>query len=220
MRLRLNTVSNFTNLFMLVLLAILASSVHSKEAATSQNAICPILIGETIPNVTLINSKGKKANLHEVVKAAPTLFIFYRGSWCPYCNTHLANLRKIESELLDMGIQIIAISPDKPKYLNVTLDKQKLAYTLLSDSKVEAAKAFGLAYKVDGETLTALKGYNINLKENSGENHELLPVPAAILVNTDLKVNFVFAAPDYTVRVDNSVILAAAKTMTAKQEKK
>lgn len=186
----------------------------------NQNEVCPILIGETIPDVTLVDSKGKKANLHDVAKAAPTMFIFYRGSWCPYCNTHLADLRNIESQLRDMGIQIVAISPDKPEYLNVTLDKQKLAYTLLSDSKMEATKAFGLAYKVDNDTLQALKGYNINLKENSGEDHEMLPVPAAILVDQDLKVNFVFAAPDYTVRVDNAVVLAAAKAMKAKAEKK
>ncbi len=42
---------------------------------------------------------------------------------------------------------------------------------------MEAAKAFGLAYKVDEATLKSLEGYGIDLKENSGEHHEMLPVP-------------------------------------------
>lgn len=193
-------IQRFAKIFFVATALFSTSIAQSKEAAMKPSEVCPILVSETIPNVTLVDSAGKKASLHDIASSSSTLVIFYRGSWCPYCNTHLADLRNIESDLRDMGIKVVAISPDKPEYLNVTLDKQKIAYTLLSDSKMEAAKAFGVAYKVDEDTLNTLKGYDISLTKNSGENHQMLPVPAAFLVDQDLKVKFSFVAPDYTDR--------------------
>lgn len=46
----------------------------------------------------------------------------------------------------------------------------------------------------------------------------MLPVPAAFLVDQDLKINFSFVAPGYTVRVDSKVVLAAAKAMKEKKK--
>lgn len=173
----------------------------------SSAKINPISLGETIPDVTLQNVQGEKINLHKLASEKPTLIIFYRGGWCPYCNVHLADLGKIEADLVALGIQIMAISPDKLDYLKGSEAKHELNYMLLSDSKMEAAKAFGLAYEVDEATLNALAGYQIDLKEKSGQDHEMLPVPAAILVQTDLTVSYVFANEDYTVRVNNIVLV-------------
>ena len=72
--------------------------------------------------------------------------IVYRGGWCPYCNLHLAALRKVEQPLKEMGFQIIAISPDKPEELMKTDEKHTLGYTLLSDSSATAIKALGLLF--------------------------------------------------------------------------
>lgn len=179
----------------------------------SPKDICPIMVSEKAPDIALLDVNGNRKSIVEAMDSSPALIIFYRGGWCPYCNTHLADLRKIEKDILALGIKVIAISPDQPKFLVESKNKHDLHYTLLSDSKMEAASAFGLAYKVDADTLSALKGYNIDLKVNSGESHEMLPVPAAILVDKDLVVRFTFVAPDYTVRADNDVILAAARAM-------
>ena len=82
-----------------------------------------------------------------------------------------------------------------------------------------SAKALGLAFQVDAETLKLYQSYNIDLERNSGQKHHLLPVPAALLVNTDGVVTFTFVAPNYKVRVDNDVILAAAKSLISNQKK-
>lgn len=173
--------------------------------------IDPIRIGEKIPDVTLQNTLGEKLKLRKFVSQKPSLLIFYRGGWCPYCNVHLAELGKIELELVGLGIQIFAISPDRIEYLKESEIEHELHYTFLNDSKLEAAKAFGLAYKVDRGTLDALTGYKISLRERSGEEHEMLPVPAAVLVNTDLTVSYIFADEDYTIRINSSVLLDEIK---------
>lgn len=171
----------------------------------------PIMVGETIPNLTLTSADNKAVNLNQAVKKQPTLLVFYRGGWCPYCNTHLADLRKIEDELKALGFQIFAISPDQPKFLQQTDAKHKLGYTLLSDSDMNAAKALGIAFEVDKETREQYQQYGIDLEKSSGQKHHLLPVPAAFLLNKEGQITFSFVAPDYTTRVDNEILLAAAK---------
>ena len=55
--------------------------------------------------------------------------------------------------------------------------------------------------------------YEIDLEAQSGDSHHLLPVPAAYLVSPEGHIEFSYVAPDYTKRIDKSLVLAAAKQM-------
>ncbi len=111
-----------------------------------------------------------------------------------------------------MGFELILISPDRPAKLRETLAKHKIQGRLLSDSQMLAAQAFGVAYRVDDDTLSALKKYGVDLEEASGENHHQLPVPAVFIAGTDGVIQFTYANPDYTVRLKPELLLAAAKS--------
>ncbi len=183
---------------------------------TSAQDIKPLLIGASVPDVTLRTAKGESFNLKAAAAKKPTVLIFYRGGWCPYCNTYLGQLQAAEADLLNLGYQILAISPDRTPKLGESVEKGKLTYTLLSDSSMTAAQAFGIAFRVDDATLEKYKGYNIDLEAASGEKHHLLPVPAVFIVGTDGVIAFVYANPDYKVRLAPEVLLAAAKAAIGK----
>jgi len=179
--------------------------------ASSAEKINPLKVGATIPNARLQTVAGDKVGLKNLVKEKPALIIFYRGGWCPYCNSHLGALGSIESKLDDLGFRIIAISPDKPKKLAKGKKEHNLTYMLLSDSSMKAAKKFGLAFRVDDQTFKKYKEeYGIDLEEHSGEDHHLLPVPAAFLVSTSGKILFAHSDPDYKARVDLDRLLSEA----------
>ena len=146
-----------------------------------------------------------------MAKAQPLVLIFYRGGWCPYCNVHLGQLQEIDPQLRAMGYRIVAVSPDRPEELAKSAEKEGLNYILLSDSKMAAAKAFGLAFTVDGPTLAKYTEYGIDLETASGEKHHMLPVPAVFLIGTDGVIDFVYANPDYKTRIDPEVLLTQAK---------
>lgn len=67
----------------------------------------------------------------------------------------MGQLRKIESELLELGFQIIGISPDRPETLSASVQNRELTCEIVSDQRMEAAKAFGIAYQVGGDVLLA-----------------------------------------------------------------
>ena len=91
------------------------------------------------------------------------------------------------------------------------MQKEKLTYTLLSDSKMEAAQALGIAFKVDDATLDRYEEYGIDLERASGEKHHLLPVPSVFIVGTDGTISFEHVNPNYKVRLHPDLLLAAAK---------
>jgi peroxiredoxin len=123
----------------------------------------------------------------------------------------LGQLREIETELIELGYQIIAISPDRPEKIRELLTKTDYDYTLLSDSDMTAARAFGLAFRVSDETVDRYNRYNIDLVDASGQEHHQLPVPAVFIVDEKGKIEFSYANPVYQERIHPSVVLAAAK---------
>lgn len=120
-----------------------------------------------------------------MVAASPTMLIFYRGGWCPYCSKQLAGIQDIEQDLKRLGYTIIAVSTDSPENLSNMLGKEKLSYTLLSDNDLTAAKKFRVAYK-------APQSYDKILPETSGEKNadKLLPVPSIFILDTAGKIQF------------------------------
>lgn len=182
--------------------------------------IQPLEKGASIPELTLRTVKGEAFDVNQAVASKPAVLIFYRGGWCPYCTRHLAALQEVESKIKAVGYQILAISPDRPEKLQETLDEKELGYTLLSDSDMAAAKAFGLAFVVDKETREKYKGYGIDLVEASGQKHYMLPVPAVYVVDRAGKITYVFAEEDYKVRLEPSKLLKVLQPQEQPKAKK
>ena len=170
--------------------------------------ISPLLAGEKIPVLQLRKSSGEMFDLNKSVSETPTILVFYRGGWCPYCSKQLSGLQEIEKDLTKMGYQVIAISTDSPENLSKTMDKQKLSYTLLSDADLNAAKRFGIAFK-------SPKSYDKFLPETSGGKNvdKLLPVPSVFILNKKGNILFEYINPDITQRLSAPLLKAAAAAL-------
>ncbi len=181
------------------------------SVAASAEDIRPLLVGMKVPEVTLTDADGNPVKLYSLIEKKPTVLVFYRGGWCPYCNLQLEQLHTIEDEVLELGYQIVAVSADRPENVEKSVEKHDLKYTLLSDSSKAAAKAFGLAFRVDDKILDAYKKFGINLAKASGVNDDVLPVPAVFIVGTDGTIIFEYVNPNYKVRLNAQVLLAILK---------
>lgn len=199
---------------LLALLILSPPLFAADEIAASATDVHPLLLGSQAPDIALKTLDGKDTSLWKQMGEKPAILVFYRGGWCPYCNTQLSDLRLILKDVEALGYQVIAISPDRPEELAKTMTKDKLDYTLLSDSKAAALKAFGIAFRVDDETIKKYEGYGIDLEKASGETHHALPVPSVFIVDRAHTLQFSFTHPDYKVRVPGTVILAAAKAIS------
>lgn len=190
--------------FLLLSFVSFAQSIPEKPEDVS-----PLLVGETIADVSLLNAKGELISLKAIAEENPTLLIFYRGGWCPYCTKHLADVAKVKNDLKTMNIKIVAISTDSPLNLQTTADKtEELDYMLLSDNELIAAKAFGLAFRGPERYAKTL------LNGSGGKNTDnLLPVPAVFLLDKQGIIKYEHINPNYKERISGDVLLAVAKAM-------
>ncbi|MTI89510.1 MAG: AhpC/TSA family protein [Balneolaceae bacterium] len=195
-----------------VSLMLLSIPTHAQRVAPSADKVHPLLISSTIPDVSVKTIDGENVKLRELTSKKPTILIFYRGGWCPYCNQHLAELQQVEDKLYDMGYQVLALSPDRPTKLKESMNKHELDYTLLSDSPMNATKAFGLAFEMEESLVKTYKeDYNIDIEGDSGYGHHLLPAPAVYIIDTDGTVQFNYVNPNYRERIRGNILLAAAE---------
>lgn len=194
-----------------LLFSLLAAGLHAALAPSAAEAV-PLAAGARVPAAVVQTVEGDDLDLAAAVAGKPTLLIFYRGSWCPYCNRHLAALAEIEPELLRLGYQILALSPDEAPGLRAAVEKNHLNYRLLSDRGMHAAAGFGLAFRIDAPTVEKYRGYKIDLPPVPGEPAaRWLPVPAVYVIGRDGMVKFVHTDPDYKARLAPGEVLAAAR---------
>lgn len=173
--------------------------------------VAALEVGQRIPSAEVRTDQNAALSLTSALGNKPTILIFYRGGWCPYCTRHLAALAEAQPELLALGFQIVALSPDSPARLRARPSHQKIPYVLLSDSEAHAMRAFGVAFKVEDAVVDKYKQvYGIDLEGDSGQTHHLLPHPAVFVIDATGVIRFAHVNPDYKVRLTPEEIVAAA----------
>lgn len=188
---------------LILLITLFASSISFGQIADKPENISPLLIGEKIPNNTLQDVNGANVEAKDVFDKK-TVLVVYRGGWCPYCNSQLADMQDIESEIIALGYQVVAISPDAPSFLIQTLEDKELRYQLFSDSKGEFSQALGIAYERSKPKLN---------KYSEGNNPGFLPVPAVYVLDKNRKIEFMYINPNYSKRLKGDVLLAVLKAL-------
>lgn len=172
--------------------------------------VVPVAVGSPAPAFVAKETDGKEFSFDPRHLQQPALLIFYRGGWCPFCNTHLQELRTVIPTIRSMGYQVIFLSTDQPKLLYSSL-KEKVDYHIVSDSTTAAARAFGVAFHVDEATLAMMKTYGIDLETTQGSKLHELPVPSVFIIDRSGVVRFRHFNADYRVRLDGASVLKAVK---------
>lgn len=160
-----------------------------------------LLPGEPAPDFLLSDQRDSLVRLSDALKKGPVVLVFYRGQWCPYCDKHLSALQDSLPMITRLGATVMAISPEKPAYLQQMADKTAASFTLLYDKDYLVAKAYGILFD-PGQANKDL--YNTRLQANLREAHgnalEWLPVPATYIIRPDRRIAWRQLDPNYRIR--------------------
>lgn len=157
-------------------------------------------IGDTAPDFSGTNQKGKVIHLKESLKSGPVVILFYRGEWCPYCNRQLKTIQDSLQFITHKGASVIAVTPENAENRNKTIEKTTASFHILSDDHSKIMHAYQVAFLLDDKTTEKYKGYGIVLPERNGTNGAELPVPAVYIVNKEGKITYRHFDQDYTKR--------------------
>ena len=103
----------------------------------------PLSVGSQAPIFTLLNQQEQPVSLNDF-RGKKVLVYFYPKALTPGCTTQACGLRDSKSELDELGLVVLGISPDTPKKLAQFIEKKSLNFTLLSDPNHKVAEQFGV----------------------------------------------------------------------------
>ncbi|MBI4312033.1 MAG: peroxiredoxin family protein [Chloroflexi bacterium] len=105
--------------------------------------------GDQAPDLSLASQEGKEIRLSDLWGKGLTALTFYRGDFCPACNRYLHSLQERADEFREAGLQIVAVSADRPDVERQTVERHGLSFHVLSDPDHRAVHAYDVVYDAE-----------------------------------------------------------------------
>jgi peroxiredoxin len=104
--------------------------------------------GDQFPKLTISTTDGQTVAIPDDLAGDFAVVLFYRGSWCPYCNAQLRAFERAGQALADAGVRVVALSVDDKETTTALVEKHKLT--------------FPVGYGADAAAIAALTGAFVN----------------------------------------------------------
>jgi peroxiredoxin len=104
--------------------------------------------GDHFPRLAITTADDQTLTLPDAFAGDFGVVLFYRGSWCPYCNAQLRAFERAGQVLADNGIRVAALSVDDKETTAALTEKHKLT--------------FPVGYGADAAAVSALTGAFVN----------------------------------------------------------
>jgi peroxiredoxin len=100
--------------------------------------------GDQFPSITVTPVDGGPLQLPGAVARKFATILFFRGSWCPYCNARLRSFQRAKEKLDGLDVAVIAVSVDDEETTRELVAKHHLEFPVGHDADAAAlAEATG-----------------------------------------------------------------------------
>lgn len=191
--------------------------ISAANAALEASGVATGLpVGGRAPDFELPNAVGDPVRLYDRLEEGPVVLVFYRGSWCPYCNIALQAMQQSLQDIKDRSGSLIAISPQQPDDALGLTEKHGLEFDVLSDVDQSIIRQYGLQIRVPPEIeevhLEVFRK-DISLLNADGSWH--LPIPATFVIDSGGTIRARHVSADYMQRMEPSEVCAALDNLSS-----
>lgn len=89
----------------------------------------PVLgVGNEFPAMSVALPGGTTLQLPDALAGHYGVILFYRGSWCPYCNAQLRAFERAHDSLVEVDARVVALSVDDEATTRALIDKHHLRF--------------------------------------------------------------------------------------------
>jgi len=171
--------------------------------------------GSPMPAGELLDVQGVPTTLAQVRVGRPAVVVFYRGAWCPYCNLALRTYQaELVPALAERGVELIAVSPQKPDGSLTMAETNKLTFSVVSDPGNQLASALGILTGPAPGAVAAQAKLGFDLVEQNADGNRTVPMPTTVVVDAQGVIRWIDVHPNYASRSAVSDILAAVDSMS------
>jgi peroxiredoxin len=118
------------------------------------------------------------------------VLFFYAGGWNRADNEALAVLQESMPDFEQLGVAVIAITPELPVHAKATAARNRLSCAVAIDHACRFAKHLGLVVKLPVELRRLIRDSGIRLKSWNGEGSYDLPMPAVVLLDRSRRIRW------------------------------
>lgn len=167
-----------------------------------------LFINSKAPDFRAVDQNGNSIRLKDMVKNGNVVLFFYRGNWCPYCSRQLKQLQDSLELFVEKGVQVVAITPEKPEGISKTIEKSNATFPIIHDEEGKIMKAYDVRFALDEKSVSRYKMSGIDLAATNGKNGTNLPVPAVYIINKENTIIYRYFNEDYKKRVSVKELLS------------
>ncbi|MGW9632173.1 thioredoxin-dependent thiol peroxidase [Agromyces sp. NPDC055520] len=99
--------------------------------------------GDTAPDFTLLDQNGAPVTL-SALRGSKVVLYFYPEAMTPGCTTEACDFRDNLNSFASAGIRVLGVSKDDVDKLRRFAERDRLTYTLLSDTDLAVQQAYGV----------------------------------------------------------------------------
>jgi len=173
-------------------------------------------VGDKAPDFSLPTAEGGMWSLGEHLaqgKCSSSVVVFYRGSWCGYCNIYLRGLLETRPLLSDANAALIAVSPEAAPSSGDYAGTAGSTFPVLIDHGGKIAEQFGLTFEMDDAAKSVLKGSGIDLETRNAGGKWILPVPGTFVIDRTSHIAYAHVDADYRNRPEPQEIVAMCQSL-------
>ena len=156
-----------------------------------------LVAGANLPEFKVKNAEGKLVSSAHFT-GRPTILIFYRGNWCPFCMAQLKELAERYEEIRRLGVRVAMISP-QPHANTVQIAKKfriDLSFEFLTDEGNAAARSLGILN---------LHGTPMGMQALGYDSDTVLPT--VVITDKDGRIIWTHETDNYRVRPEPATYL-------------
>ena len=170
--------------------------------------------GDRVEDFSLAEVDGSRLTLTGLTQHGPVALIFFRFATCPACNIALPYYaHALWPELNDLGVRLVAVSPQTPDRLVEIKRKHDLPFEVSSDAGNELAGRFGILYEFDEASKKAALSGGRFIGDVTGTGTWELPQPAVVVIDSHHVVRFADVSPDWLARTEAETVLAVVRPL-------
>jgi peroxiredoxin len=182
----------------------------------ASGAVRGLAVGDQAPGFSLPDALGRAISLRERLSVGPVVLVFYRGEWCPYCNTYLRALQAALPEIRSRGASLVAVSPQSVDHSLSITEKAELGFDVLSDVDQAVIRAYKVQFTVPADLQDVhVNVFHVDLRDNNADRSWHLPVPATFVIDRAGVVRTAHVSADYRTRMEPSDIVVALDELTS-----
>jgi peroxiredoxin len=153
--------------------------------------------GAPLPDFPLEDESGADVSSLQF-SSSPTLWLFYRGNWCPLCMAQIKEIAGQYCALQERGVQIVLVSPQSHARTRELAEQFDVDFTFLVDRDHRAARQLGIDHSYGTPMGMQMLGY---------DSETILPT--VVIADGEGKIILADQTDNYRIRPEPETFLRA-----------